>query len=141
MKQMKLAALAVLLVFGAASAQDMTRKMELKVVAVARAILEELLLDCEDFLRHGGLSLRGKEHPQSQAVRMLAHSKDRSYKTYRSSIEKEEPEVAANTLVCLIHQTNYLLDQQLRQLEDRFLKEGGFTERLYNNRRISRGSK
>jgi len=37
--------------------------------------------------------------------------------------------------VCLIHQTNYLLDQQLRQLEERFLSEGGFTERLYLKRR------
>ena len=37
--------------------------------------------------------------------------------------------------MCLIHQTNYLLDQQLRQLEERFLKEGGFTERLYSKRK------
>ena len=43
-----------------------------------------------------------------------------------------------NTLVCMIHQTNYLLDQQLRQLEARFLKEGGFTERLFRKRRESR---
>lgn len=58
--------------------------------------------------------------------------------TYRSYIEEAPPEVAANTLVCLIHQTNYLLDQQLRQLEQAFLKEGGFTERLYQSRSRSR---
>jgi four helix bundle suffix protein len=52
-------------------------------------------------------------------------------KTY---IEEENPEVAANTLICLIHQANYLLDQQLRQLEKQFLEEGGFTEKLYQVR-------
>jgi restriction system protein len=44
------------------------------------------------------------------------------------------PETAVNTMICLIHQTNYLLDQQLRSLEKDFLKEGGFTERLYRTR-------
>jgi four helix bundle suffix protein len=39
-------------------------------------------------------------------------------------------EVAANILICLIHQTNYLLDQQIRQLEKAFLEEGGLRERM-----------
>ncbi len=47
-------------------------------------------------------------------------------------------ETAANALVCLIHQTNYLLDQQLRQLEQQFLDKGGFTERLYRARSQAR---
>ena len=54
--------------------------------------------------------------------------------TYKTYIEDSPAEVAANTIICLIHQTNYLLDQQLRQLEQAFLKEGGFTERLYHSR-------
>jgi four helix bundle suffix protein len=58
--------------------------------------------------------------------------------TYSSYIETSPPEVAANTLICLIHQTNYLLDQQLRQLEQAFLQEGGFTERLYKARTVAR---
>ena len=41
-------------------------------------------------------------------------------------------------MVCLIHQTNYLLDQQLRALEKEFLKEGGFTERMYHARSQAR---
>ncbi|MBU4011259.1 MAG: four helix bundle suffix domain-containing protein, partial [Proteobacteria bacterium] len=44
------------------------------------------------------------------------------------------PEIAANTMICVIHQANYLLDQQLRVLEKDFLNEGGFTERLYRMR-------
>ncbi|MEK7296405.1 MAG: four helix bundle suffix domain-containing protein, partial [Planctomycetota bacterium] len=58
----------------------------------------------------------------------------RSYLTYKTYIEASPPEVAANTMACLIHQTNYLLDQQLRALGKAFLKEGGFTERLYRMR-------
>jgi restriction system protein len=63
---------------------------------------------------------------------------NRSYSTYKSYVEDPSPEVAANTLICLIHQANYLLDQQLRQLEQQFLKEGGFTEKLYRARQQAR---
>jgi len=119
-------------------ASGTSKKFELKLVGVARASLEELLLDYEDFLRQRGLALWGKNDPTAQAVRRLAYGKNRSYMTYRSYIEDSPPEVAANTLVCLIHQTNYLLDQQLRQLEQAFLKEGGFTERLYQARSRNR---
>ena len=110
------------------------KKTELKLVGVARASLEELLLDCEDFLRQRGLSLWEKSHRTAQAIRKLAYSENRSYMTYRPYIEDSSPEVAANTPIYLIHQTNYLLDQQLRQLERQFLEEGGFTEKLYCTR-------
>lgn len=46
--------------------------------------------------------------------------------------------MAANTLICLVHQTNYLLDRQLRALEAVFLKEGDFTEKLYRTRTQAR---
>lgn len=119
-------------------ASGTSKKTELKLVGVARASLEELLLDYEDFLRQRGLQLWGKDHPTAKVVRRLAYEKNRTYSTYRPYIEQAPPEVAANTLVCLIHQTNYLLDQQLRQLERSFLQEGGFTERLYHARVRSR---
>jgi len=111
-------------------ASGTSKKTELKLVGVARASLEELLLDYEDFLRHRALPLWGKNHPTAQVIRRLAFDKSRTYGTYRPYVESS-PEIAANTIICLIHQTNYLLDQQLRQLETAFLREGGFTERLY----------
>jgi four helix bundle suffix protein len=55
--------------------------------------------------------------------------------TYKSFIEDSPPDIAANTIICLIHQANYLLDQQLRQLEREFLEQGGFTERQYRERK------
>src|SRR6185436_8876988 len=109
-------------------ASGTSKKFELKLIGVARASLEELLLDYEDFLRQSGLMLWGKNHATAQVIRRLAFEKNRSYMTYKIYIEDSPAEVAANTIICLIHQTNYLLDQQLRQLEQAFLKEGGFTE-------------
>jgi len=115
-----------------------SKKTELKLVNVARASLEELLLDFEDFLRQRGLTVWGKDHATAQAVRKLAYAQNRSYTTYKPYVEDSPPEVAANTLICLINQTNYLLDQQLRQLERQFLEEGGFTEKLYRVRSEAR---
>lgn len=122
-------------------ASGTSRKTELKLIGVARASLEELLLDYEDFLRQQDLPLWGKDHLQAAEVRKLAWEKNRSYTTYKSYIEKGSEEVAANAIICLIHQANYLLDQQLRQLEKQFLDEGGFTERLYKARTQARRTK
>jgi four helix bundle suffix protein len=115
-------------------ASGTSKKTELKLVGVARASLEELLLDYQDFLRQRNLPVWGKNHQQAQKTRKLAYTRNRSYTTYRTYIESTTPEVAANTMLCLIHQTNFLLDQQLRQLEKKFLEEGGFTEKLYRTR-------
>ena len=111
-----------------------SRKMELKLVGVARASLEELLLDYEDFLRQRGLKLWSLDHPTIQAVRRLAYAKDKSYSAYSSYIETASAEVAANTVQCLIHQANYLLERHLEELEQEFLQQGGFTEHLYRAR-------
>ncbi|MDI7260518.1 MAG: four helix bundle suffix domain-containing protein [Thermodesulfobacteriota bacterium] len=115
-------------------ASGTSKKTELKLIGVARASLEELLVDFQDYLRQRGLPLWSKDHAKAKEVRKLAYASDRSYTTYKTYFEKQEPEVAANAAICLIHQTNYLLDQQLRALEKEFLKEGGFTEKLYRTR-------
>ncbi len=122
-------------------ASGTSKKTELKLIGVARASLEELLLDFQDYLRQHNLPLWGKDHLKAKEVRGLCYRRDRSYKTYRPYIEGKgsAPETAANTLLCMIHQTNYLLDQQLRALEKEFLEEGGFTERLYKARTQTRG--
>jgi four helix bundle suffix protein len=57
-----------------------------------------------------------------------------TYTTYSSFVENASPEVSANTIICLIHQANYLLDQQLRSLERAFLEEGGIRERMMRAR-------
>jgi len=115
-----------------------SKKTELKLIGVARASLEELLLDYEDFLRQRESELWGRDHQKSVFIRKLAYRSDRSYTTYRAYIEEKGAENSANTLICLIHQTNYLLDQLLRSLERPFVTDGGFTERLYRVRKHHR---
>jgi restriction system protein len=119
-------------------ASGTSKKFELKLVGVARASLEELLLDYQDFLRQRNLPLWDKNHLKAHKIRQLAYASNRSYVTYKTYIANPSPEVAANTLICLIHQSNFLLDQQLRQLEKQFLNQGGFTEKLYHARQSAR---
>lgn len=80
----------------------------------------------------------GKDHEKAVFIRKLAYKSNRSYTTYRTYIEEKGADNAANTLICLIHQTNYLLNQLLRSLEKSFIEEGGFTERLYRVRKQRR---
>jgi four helix bundle suffix protein len=111
-----------------------SKKTELKLVNVARGSLEELLKDYGDYLRQHNLPLWQKEQAKAREIRALCYRSNKSYETYKTYIENMGPEIAANTLVCLINQTNYLLDQQLRALDRAFLEKGGFTERLYKMR-------
>lgn len=81
------------------------------------------------------LELGQRMDPEAKKVRNLCYS-DPTYKSYQSYLKDRER--AANMMICIIHQTNYLLDQQLRKLEKELLNQGGFTERLYNKRRNRR---
>ena len=116
-------------------ASGTSKKTEIKLVNVARASLEELLLDYEDFLRQNGLKLWDKDNNLSIGVRQISRQTNKSYKSYLTYMTNKEK--AANCLICMIHQTNYLLDRQLRALEKEVLKEGGFTEQMYKLRKRS----
>lgn len=116
-----------------------SKKTELKLTGVARASLEELLLDYEDFLRQRGLRLWDKNSPEALAVRRryLSDGSDKSDSSDLADpygIKTASPEAAANTLICLINQASFLLGRQLQKLEQSFLTEGGFTERLFRER-------
>lgn len=117
-----------------------SKKTELKLTGVARASLEELLLDYEDFLRQRGLRIWNKDSREALEVRRKYQS-DRSDGSDGSDpycMATASPEVAANTLICLINQASFLLGRQMRTLEQTFLSEGGFTERLYRERQARR---
>ena len=81
-----------------------------------------------------------KESKEAKYVRKLAYKKDESIETYRNFLETRPAEVAANIVICLIHQCNFLLNQQIRTLETNFIKEGGLRERMYRARQSSRNS-
>jgi restriction system protein len=138
-----------------------SKKTELKLTNVAKASLEELLLDYEDFLRQHKLRQWDKDDPEALAVRnrhrefpaewfenrKVSDSSDSSDWSDKEERELLDPygvagataEVAANTVLCLINQATYLLKRQIERLEKNFLEEGGFTERLYHSRKKRRG--
>ena len=105
-------------------------EMELKLTNVARASLEELLIDYQDFLRVRDHPLWDKNSPEALYVRKLGKTENESYETYRTYMETRPPDVLSNIAICLIHQANYLLDQQIRRLEQDFLKKGGLRENM-----------
>jgi four helix bundle suffix protein len=118
-------------------ASGTSKKTELKLTNVARASLEELMLDYQDFLRQRGLRLWDKDSPEALAVRRQYQS-DPSDASDPHSFRGATPEVAANTLICLINQASYLLGRQLENLDQTFLEQGGFTERLHAARTRTR---
>lgn len=138
-------------------ASGTSKKMELKLTNVARASLEELRLDYEDFLRHRTLPLWPAEDPRRtalvarrcQSVEEVAqwvwevHGRDGHDGhdgpkppdgSSISSIPSTYPEIAANAALVLIGVTCALLDRQIQAQAAAFAKEGGFTERLYRVR-------
>ena len=119
-------------------ASGTSKETEIKLINVARSSLEELLEDYRDFLRVRGAPLWQKDSKEALFVRKLGAKEDRSYEAYRTYFETRPPEVVANILICLVHQTNYLLDQQLRQLEKAFVEEGGLRERMTRARLAER---
>lgn len=110
-----------------------SKKTELKLTGVARASLGELLLDYEDYLRQHGLKQWKKD--DSEALKVRADRSDKSDKSYWSEKSDEE---FATILICLINQASYLLWKQMQRLEEDFMNEGGFTERLYQFRTKSK---
>jgi four helix bundle suffix protein len=125
---------------GSKAAQT-SKETEIKLTNVARASLEELLDDYRDYLRARDLAIWDKDSTKAQYVRKLGRKTPQTFEAYREFVETRSPEVVANIAICLIHQTNYLLDQQLRRLEQDFLKQGGLRERMtrarvqYRNKR------
>jgi len=118
-----------------------SKEMEIKLMGVARASLEELLTDYKDFLRVRGLPLWDKNDQRALEVRKIGKNSNRTFKSYANYIENDSLEVVVNTIICLIHQTNYLLDQQIRKLEELFIKEGGIREKMLKARLNVRNKK
>jgi four helix bundle suffix protein len=142
----------------ASRAAATSSQTELRLTNVARASLDELLLDFEDFLRQHHLPQWNKNDPAAQQVRAVgrqqqmqpadaADPSDRTDRTdqadifgsYAEWLNSNDPAIVANTIICLIHQANYLLDQQIAGLEREFIAEGGYSEQLAAARLAERG--
>ncbi len=107
-----------------------SKETEIKLTNVGRSSLEELLADYRDYLRVRDRPIWDKDGKEALFVRRLGRKTPQTYELYREFVETRPPEIIANITICLIHQANYLIDQQLRSLEQAFLKEGGLRERM-----------
>jgi four helix bundle suffix protein len=125
------------------AASGTSKEMELKLIGVARASLDELLGDYHDFLRVRDLPLWAKNSKQALYVRRLSHDPAAPFEAYRPLVADRPADTVANIAICLINQANYLLDRQLKALESDFLKHGGIRERMtrarLEHRRIGGG--
>ena len=107
-----------------------SKETEIKLTNVGRASLEELLADFRDYLRVRDLRIWDKDSKEALFVRGLGRRTPQTFELYREFVETRPAEVIANTAICLMHQTNYLLDQQLKTLEKEFIEQGGLRERM-----------
>ncbi len=113
---------------------------EIKLTNVARASLEELLVDYQDYLRARELARWAKDSKEALFVRRLGRRDEEAFATYRGFVESRPAEVVANIALCLIHQANYLLDAYLRELEHAFLAHVGIRERMTRARLVHRAT-
>ncbi|MBI2906034.1 MAG: four helix bundle protein [Chloroflexi bacterium] len=111
-------------------ASGTSKETEIKLTNVARASLEELLEDYRDFLRTRGLAEWDASHPYAQRLRDLNRIPGATYDTFRKGIESPDEAICANVIIGLIRVTSYLLEKQLRSLEETFVREGGLRERM-----------
>lgn len=142
-------------------ASGTSKKTELKLTNVARASLEELRLDYEDFLRQRNLPQWEREDELRQElidlrpanvddisawvrkvhVSRLNRRSGQDKKKSTRSTSSTFPEIAANAALVLIAAACSLLDRQIASLAKGFENEGGFTERLYRVRQERKTSK
>ena len=139
-------------------ASGTSKKTELKLTNVARASLEELRLDYEDYLRQRGLRCWDRNDPRRvdlvarrftkvEEVAAWVQDVHGAGRSARSAMSAESassafstrPEIAANAALALIAVATALLDRQLAAQATAFEKEGGFTERLHRVRTARRG--
>lgn len=121
-------------------ASGTSKKTELKLTNVARASLEELKLDYQDFLRQKNLPLWDGYDPRGKGlVGLRLKSADEFALWVKQESEKGTvAEVAANGVLVLLSVACSLLDRQIKAQAEAFQKEGGFTERLYRMRTEAR---
>ena len=106
---------------------------EIKLTNVAKASLEELLNDYEDYLRVRNLQQWGNRHPRYEKMRQYARS-EQIKKDYADKIRQMNDEEIANLCITLIHQAIYMLHKLLETMQNRFVTEGGIKERMYQSR-------
>ena len=116
-----------------------SKKTEIRLTQVARASLEELKLDYEDYLRHRGLAQWERDHPlRQEIVDLRPKSADEVDRWVQSvlgrDLGRQSSPIAANAALTMINVACYLIDRQIARLAEDFERGGGFSERMYRLR-------
>lgn len=115
------------------AASTTSRETEIKLLNVARASLQELLLDYEDYLRVNNLSQWAVDNPRLEKLRNVCTANiDSAY--YRGIFEKCTPEMVSNLAITLIHQTDVFLRKLIERAKSDFLQTGGIREQMTHAR-------
>ena len=106
---------------------------EIKLTNVAKASLEELLIDYEDYLRVHGLEQWQQNNPRMEILRQYTRTK-RFLEEYPTLFDKMNEEEICNLSITLIHQAMYMLHRLLETMQRRFVSEGGIKEQMLSAR-------
>jgi len=120
-------------------------KSQIKLLGIALASFEEATADLEDFLRQRGLKLWPKTDPRIADFQKIGYRfSNLSNLSDLGNLSQlpilpEDPEEAANFLLTLLHIETFLLSKQIKSTEEKFIREGGYTENLFKKRLAFRG--
>ena len=116
-----------------------SKETEIKLTNVAKASLQELLIDYEDYLRVRELELWEKDHEKAMQARRYCRNHNDSA-SYREAVKVRSDETVANICIILIHQADVMLHNLIERQKSDFLKFGGIREQMSAARREFRSS-
>lgn len=111
------------------AASTTSRDTEIKLYNVARASLQELLVDYEDYLRVRGLEQWPIDDSRSIQTRLFCKANNDSA-VYREAVTLRSDETIANIALTLIHLADVMLRKLIDSVKDEFLREGGIREQM-----------
>lgn len=115
------------------SAGNTSSETEIKLMNVAKASLQELILDYEDYLRVRNLELWTPSHPRFQRMVEMCRANNDS-RFYMELVPHLKDYEIANLAITLIHQTDRMLGRLIELLKKDFLENGGIKEAMYRAR-------
>ena len=111
------------------AAASTSSETELKLLGVARASMQETLVDYEDYLRTRGLQQWALNDPRTKKIQEYSKTHNRP-DDYTKDIDKRSPEAICNIAITLIHQFDNMMGRLLDRLQKDFVEEGGIRERM-----------
>ena len=116
------------------TAATTSAETNIKLLNVAKASFQELLLDYEDFLRVRNLRQWQKNSVEVDFMRKKSVDPSVPDQWFVELGKSRPAETVANMVICSLHQEDYLLQAQLNALEKKFLAQGGFKEQMFSAR-------